>query len=908
MLVGREAERAEIDALLEDARRGRSRVLVYTGAAGIGKSALLAHAKVQAAGMRVLSVTGTESESDLPFAALHALLRPVLGSIDGLPDRQRESLSAALALSESDAPDLLAAYSGVLTLLADVAGEQPLLLVVDDAHWLDAASATALGFVARRVAGEELALLAAVRDGEVSTFDHDGLPGRHVEPLSEPESLELLRAHHGDLVEPGAADAVAAVSRGNPLALIELPRTLTADQLGGLAPLEEPLPLAERIETAFLRRTERLPEQTRRALVVAAAGPDVDVRAIRRAAATVDGDELGPAESAGLVRLEGAVHFTHPLLRSAIYQAAPPEERRAAHRALAAELADEPDLRAWQLAGAADGPDEEIAAALEAAGDRAVNRGGHAARARALERAADLSPDPVESAKRLAAAAQAAFWAGNTTHAVALCERTLPLVDDPLVRADLIHPYANAAAWLEHVPTLPDLPSEASRVEELDADRACKLLVTHATLLSDHLQFDALYEVATRLEGLIPRLGPWWLPRARSIVADSRMIAGETASANALYDELVASDPIVCATSPYLVYLERYDDARRTFAEGLEFGRTEGNVLRIGYAETILAVLDLALGHLEGARTHASNGLELMRGASLGIFVADNLNALATIDAVQGREETCRQRVAEAVARAPDRGFDAPRVRAHLILGLLATSFGRYEDALGELVPVHERVLLSGLAEPSFFPYQPDLVEAYARLGRVDDATGVLDWFEGQAEKTNRRWALAAAARCRGLLANADDLDTAFGLALERHDSAPSAFERARTELVYGERLRRANRRRDARPHLRAALEVFDALEAAPWSERAHAELRATGEHVARREPEQREQLTPQELQIATLVAQGLTNREIGAQIFLSPKTVEYHLTRVYRKLDLHSRAELIRVYSQDQAELTAPV
>jgi predicted ATPase len=375
MLVGRDTERAEIDALLEDARRGRSCVLVYTGPAGIGKSALLDYAQTSATGMRVLSVSGVESESDLPFGALHALLRPVLDSIGQLPDRQYESLSVALALAEGPEPDRLSAYAGALTLLADVASEQALLLLVDDAHWLDAESAAALAFLARRVGGEELAMLAAVRTGEASTFDYASLPTHDLAPLPEAESLELVRARHGALVTAEGARAVAAVGGGNPLALIELPHTLTPEQLAGLAPLEEPLPLAERIETAFLSRAERLPAESRQALLVAAAGPDVSVSAIRQAAATIGAGDLAAAESAGLVRVGGgSLQFVHPLLRSAVYQAAPSDERRRAHGALAAELADEPDLQAWQLAAAAEGPDEEIAAALEATGDRAVSR------------------------------------------------------------------------------------------------------------------------------------------------------------------------------------------------------------------------------------------------------------------------------------------------------------------------------------------------------------------------------------------------------------------------------------------------------------------------------------------------------------------------------------------------------
>jgi DNA-binding CsgD family transcriptional regulator len=906
MLVGRDAERAEIEALLEDARRGRSRVLVFTGEAGIGKTALLDYARERAAGMQVLAVAGVESEANLPFGALHALLRPVLDSLADLPDRQRIALSAALALEASEEPDRLATYAGTLTLLDDVASERALLVVLDDAHWIDRESAEAVAFVCRRMAGVDLAIVAAVRDGEPSSFDHSSLPTRVVGPLTEQQSLELLELRHREAIGSGAAQAVAAISVGNPLALIELPTTLSADQLAGREPLEEPLPVAMRIEQAFLRRAERLPADTWRSLLVAAAAADSPITAIREAAAAVGGGSLGPAESEGLLRIEhDRVHFAHPLLRSAVYQAGERVLRRRVHEALAAALVDEPDQRAWQLAAAAEGPDEATATALEAAADRAVKRGGHAARARALERAADLSPDPAERARRMCAAAQAAFWAGDSPHAIALCERALPLVDDPLVRADLVHQLWAVAGWQKGAFDMPDLETEASRVEDLDADRACKLLIPLLNRCWGTLDYSGVLTTSSRIERLVDRMGPWWRPRALATLAEARVATGDIAPAHELYDELVAMDLIAAAAYVQaLVWVERYDDARRALAASLELGRRDGNVLRVAWSQGGSAILEVALGRFASARALASDALELARALDLGFLVALNLVTLATIDALQGRDAACHDRVTEALARAPEDGNDDLRLSARLSLGLLESSRGRYDEALSELEPIHERVMRSGLAEPSLFPYQPDLVEAYARLGRPEEANTMLDYFVRQAEAVGRRWALAAAARCRGLLAEPADIDAAFGVAFALHEDVPSPFERARTQLVYGERLRRANRRRDARPHLRAALEVFDELGARPWHERAAADLRATGEHVPRREPDDREQLTPQELQIATLVAEGMTNREIGAQIFLSPKTVEYHLTRVYRKLDLHSRAELIREFAAESREL----
>ncbi len=905
MLVGRETERAGIDALLEDARRGRSRVLIFTGEAGIGKSALLDYACERASGMRILSVTAVESESDLPFAGLHALLHPVLDAIDALPERQRRALSAALALEDADEPDRLATSAGTLTLLDDVASERPVLVVLDDAHWLDRESGETIAFVCRRMAGIEVALVAAVRVEEQSQFELGQLPTHPVGPLTSEQSLELLEREHGEAIEAGAARKLAEVAEGNPLALIELPTALSPGQLGGREPLEEPLPVAAGIERAFLHKVDHLSPETRISLLVAAAAPDVPLAAIREASDALGGSFAEVDEP--LLHVEhDRVQFTHPLVRSAIYHAADPSLRRDVHQALAAALATEPDLRAWQLAAAAAGPDEKAAVALEQAADRAVSRGGHAARARALERAAELSPHPADRARRMCAAAQAAFWAGDSRRAIAVCERALPLAADPLLRADLVHQLWSVAGWQTDSGGITlDFDAEVARVEDIDADRAAKLLVL---LLNQHLgalEYGRAAATASRAEQLVDRMGPWWRPRVILGIAESRLFLGNATAANEAFDEFLATDLVaVAAFFQSLIWLERHDDARRALIASLELGQSDGNVLRVAHAQGGLAMLELSTGNLPRARALASDALQQAEALGVAFLEAFDLVTLATIDALQGRAESCRDRVAAAISRAPHIANDDQRLSARLALGLFESSGARYDAVLVELEPVHARVVASGLAEPSLFPYQPDLVEAYAKLGRVDDAVAVLGWFESQAEAMERRWALAAAARCRGLLVDVDELDATFALALERYDDVPSPFERARTQLAYGERLRRANRRRDARPHLRAALDAFDEIDAVPWSERAHAELRATGERVPPRARDEREQLTPQELQIATLVAQGLTNREIGAQIFLSPKTVEYHLTHVYRKLDIHSRVELIRQFAADRAEL----
>ena len=907
MLVGRSAERAAVDLALEDARRGRSAVLVLTGEAGIGKSALLAYARERAAGTRVLAVSGVESEAELAFGALHALLLPALDLLDRIPERQRAALAAALALEGSEHPDRLAAYAGTLSLLAECAADRPLAVLIDDAQWLDRASAEAIAFTARRIAGEEIALLVAVRAGAPSSFELDGLLERRVRPLDGEESLELLEARHGRALEPSVARAIAQFSGGNPLALVELPGGLSPAQLAGTEPLPEPLPVAERIERAFLRRVEALPEQTRWALLVAAAGADIPLAAVR----TAGGEALEPAESAGLVVLGGgSVTFRHPLLRSAVYHAAAPAERRAAHRALAEALAGVglDDERAWQLAAAAEGPDDQTAAALEAAAERSVRRGGFAAQSRALERAAQLTADDDARARRLHAAARAAYWAGLVPRAVALAQEALPLADDPLVRADLRHQLAVIADFAAELhpqaPTTETLEREAAAVEPLDPERAIALLGVVLQRRRMRLEPAAAVDVAERRLALAERLGGERLVRSRQDLAQALALAGRAAEASALQDVVLdarARDDSLPmhasqAAEP-LLWLERFTELRVLLGRTLERSRADGNVVRVALDLTNAATLDLRTGRLDATAAAAGEALLLSEQIGLEYLEACNLATLAAVAARRGRKEECEAWAARAARIARDLGDESIAAETQMALGLLALGLGRPEDAILQLEPVARLARRNEVGEPSVLPYGADLVEAYGRVGRISAARDELDRLAAQAERTGRRFARAAAARCEGLLAD----ETAFEAWFERAlaDDSDSPFERARTELVFGERLRRAGRRRDARPHLRTALRAFDELEATPWLEQAHAALRATGETVGRREPSGRERLTPQELQISLLVCEGRTNREIAATMFLSPKTVEFHLTRVYRKLDIHSRAELVRLLSR---------
>jgi DNA-binding CsgD family transcriptional regulator len=909
VVVGRELERARIRALLEAARRGRTAVLVLVGEPGIGKTALLDDACSSTSGMRVLRATAAESESTLSFAGLHALLRPLLDLLPRLGEPQARALRVALSLNDGDVPDRLAVNAGTLALLAEAAAERPLLVVVDDAHWLDRPSADALGFAARRLEGEELAFLFARRAGEPTDLDRP-FEQLGLEPLERSDAQTLLSYRP----EPVPADAVGRIldlAAGNPLALLELPVALAVD-----APRAEGT-ATDRVRRAFAARLESLPQPARLALVLAAAEPDPG--AVRRAGESLGLDEgaLVAAEAAGLVQLgPGGVTFRHPLVRSIAYSAVDPAERRAAHQALSEAIPDprNRDRRAWHLGAAATEHDEEIAALLEATADRARARGGYATEARALERSAELSPDEQDRARRLHAACRAAYWAGEKAHALRLGELALGLAHDALVRADIRHQLAVIADFdreLRHSsPSSRQLERTASEVEPLDPARAIALL---GIVLQRHRQLPdaaAAHEVAVRRLALAERVGGERLIRALQDVAATHCLRGDVAEAEQLLDRVAVAREQATELPVYasqaaepLLWLERYDELRDLLAGSLERARSEENLLRVSFDLTNLGTLELRLGRLEAAARAAGEALLLAESTQSHYLEACDLAVLAGVDARRGDRVACESHAERAASLAHTLDDNSILAESKLALGVLALGEGRYGDAAAELEPVARIVLKGGIREPNVVPYGPELVEAYARLGRHEDAARELEALEQAAHACRRHSALAAAARCRGLLAPNESYDVHFEEAIASYSARSMDFEQARTELGYGERLRRTGRRREARVQLRAALEQLQAIGAAPWAERARAELHATGETVGARPPRGTEQLTPQELHIAELVGEGRTNKEIAARLYLSPKTIEYHLANAYRKLDVHSRAELTRIISSQSPQ-----
>ena len=598
--------------------------------------------------------------------------------------------------------------------------------------------------------------------------------------------------------------------------------------------------------------------------------------------------------------------FRHPLVRSLAYASAEPADQRAAHRALADALSGDADRdrRAWHLAAAATEPDEELATLLEETADRATARGGHAAAAQALERAARLSRDGDAVSRRLSRAARATFWAGDVDRALELAEEALAATEDTLLRADAllehasIHPMRGTSYDEESLLALID------EIEQIDPDRAARLLMSPVAWRLEAFDVAGAIELAPRLEEVARRAGPWWGPRGLLDVAETHLMAGDSDRFAEILDELADDDAALAAFAGDLIWAERYDLVRHALETTLREGRSSRNRIRVIWNQACLAQLELRLGRLPQASLAAAEAITVGEAHGAGRWVCVAQSALAGVQAWEGDADACRRTAAEAIGTARRARSVVDELSARSALGLLALGLGRAGEVVDELLPAARRWHESTFAEPSGVPFVPDLVEAYAQ-GSRGEAGGWLDRFRAAAEQSKRQWALAAVARCEGLLADADAFDEPFERSLSLLESSPLALDLARTHLVYGERLRRAGRRREARSHLRVAHDAFALVDAEPWARRAASELRATGETVGPRTPDREARLTPQELQIAHLVAAGKTNKEIAAQLYLSPKTIESHLAKTYRKLDIHSRAELTRIVAV-QGDLVA--
>jgi DNA-binding CsgD family transcriptional regulator len=853
--------------------------------------------------MRTLRVTGLEAASEAPFAALGELLRPVRSAMRRIPQARRQALHTALGLDRGGDTEPGAVAAATLALLAILAEHGPLLCVVDDAHWIDRESAEALTVAAGRLGAEGIVVLFAAREEEKG-FDARGLPDAHVGGLAA-EAARALLARHAPRLASEVADRIVLETAGNPLALVELPGLLSAAQLKGREELDRPLPVAGALERSFVRRAHALSDDAQRVLLVAAASDSEDLGLILRAARAlgIEGPSVEAADSAGLVSIRGwRLRFRHPLVRSAIYQAATLADRRGVHRALAEALsgAGEADRRAWHRASAALGPDEEIATELEQAAASARLRGGFAAEARTLELAARLAPQNAARARRLVDAAAAAWRAGQSAVATQLLDDVLPSIVDPALRGSAQELRAEILKRHGRAEEAHDLLiAEAARLEPLEPLRAARLLTKATHLFFRREQAGSALELAERAWDMAGHDVAAMDLELAGTLAWARVYVGQSDAGRKLALDCAANSERTgeTANGPQvawcLSWLEEFDQARLLIERAAAVHRQTGAFGDLAYALFFLADLEYRLGRLAAAYAAAQEATRLAEQTKRENLVMSALTILASVEAVFGRESDARTHATHALGLAGSILNLTFVARANAALGLLELSLGRPREAIAALELVERQMVRSDVVEPSVLEWMPDLIEAYIRADRVDEAVARLERWERYANQTGRLWALAAAARYRGLIASPADLDAHFENALALHERSPRRFEQARTELCYGERLRRAGRRVDSRERLRSALETFDGIGAVPWSDRTRAELAATGETMRRRDPTVTERLTPQELQIALAVGEGQTNKEVAAALFLSQKTIEYHLHNVYRKLDVRSRAQL---------------
>jgi DNA-binding CsgD family transcriptional regulator len=900
MLVGRDRECAAIDELLEGALTGESGSLIVQGEPGIGKTALLDYAAARADGMELLRTAGVEAEADLAFAGLYGLLRPILGRLSELPELQAQALAGALGLAPSPGSDRFLASAAVLGLLAEAAEELPVLCLVDDAHWLDTPSADALVFAARRLRAERVAIIFAVRERGGRSFGGRGLPELPLTELEDEDARALLSNRSSELVSSVRARLLAEAA-GNPLALLELPASLSEEQRTGIEALPDSIPLTARVQAAFAARVEGLPEPTQTMLLIAAADDTGDVATVVRAAAElgVAPEALDPAEATGVVRVDGGrVTFRHPLVRAAVLGAATLTQRQRAHAALASVLEGEEhaDRRVWHHALATLAVDENVAAALEAAARRSQLRGGHASAATAFERAAELSDAEPSRSRRLGDAAEAAWAAGQPERARGLLTRSLANAEGrQRVRLLYLSGLIEATSgWLPDA--LPPLLQAIEGSE--DASLTLEMLRDAYEVASYAEAHDQLAELTRRAAQVEPAT------ESDRFIAAALMAWGSELSGDYARGAQLAAEAIERA--------ERLDHPRSLFWAAVTADREGGWGDGLPYANRAVALarerglvseLPAALAaqsaeligrsRFDLAYAAAEEGRRLALDIDQQGVASWSVVSLATVEALRGQEDEARAHVDVLEQLLAASGASFLTIFGQLVLGLLDLTLGRPAEALerlGGYAAAPAGVLL--------FPHRvlqlPDVVEAAVRAHRLDEAADHLARFREWVERFPTQGRFSLLARCHALAAESD-AEPHFIRSIELAE-ALSPFDRARNELLYGEWLRRERRRVDARPHLRTALELFQRLALSPWEERARAELRASGETARRRDPSTRDRLTPQELQIAHLAAEGMTSREIAAQLFLSPRTIDYHLRKVFAKLQIASRADLARI------------
>ena len=900
-LLGRRAECEALDRLLTDALAGRSQVAVLRGEAGAGKSALLDYLSERVAGWQVAVAAGVESEMELSYSGLHQLCAPMLDHLDRLPDPQRDALATVFGRSTGPPPARFLVGLATLTLCADVADKQPLVCIVEDAQWLDRVSAQILGFVARRLLAEPIVLVCAARSG---IGDHvlAGLPELAIRGLSDTDARALLLDNLQGPLDPAVCDQIVFESHGNPLALLELPRTWTVADLAGGFGLPDSPPVASKIEESYVRRLVSLPAETQLLVLAAAAEPVGDPLLLQRAvqALGIDIAAAAPAVDASLLRISGRVEFAHPLVRSAIYRAATGEDRRRVHRALAEETDPEadPDRRAWHRARATPGPDEDVAAELERSAGRAQSRGGYAAAAAFLTRATDLTPAPTARVDRALEAAFANLQAGvfDTARIMLAVAGDGPVDELQRARIDLLRAQLAFASSRGNEAT-PLLLAAARRLEALDVQLARE---TYLDAFSA-----ALFGARLNRSVGVPEV-------AQEARAAPRRSDYEATGADLLLDALVALTDDYDLAAPLcrravqklsgeqasskerlrwlwqgcVIALEMWDDesAYSLSSHDLEIARRTGALSELALALSAGIPVLVLCGELASAASLVAEATSVEEATGIS---AAPYGALI-VAAWAGQAGEARALIEATLRDAGSRGEGVGVAISEYARAVLCNGSGEYEEGLLAARSASEyRELVAenwGLVE---------LIESAARTGRTDLATDALDRLGRKARACGTDWALGIEARSRALLSEGGVTERLFREALEHLSRTRVRAELARTHLLYGEWLRRTNRRVDARRELNVAYEMFSRMGMEAFAERTRRELRAAGATVPKRNVESRHDLTAQEAQIARLAGDGLSNPEIGAKLFLSARTVEWHLRKVFTKLGVSSRGQL---------------
>jgi DNA-binding CsgD family transcriptional regulator len=908
-LVGRRSECAVLDRLLRVVQSGRSSVLVLQGEPGIGKTALLGHLLERASGCRIARATGVQSEMELAFAGLHQLCAPLLDLLDRLPGPQRDALATAFGQRAGAAPNRFLVGLAALSLLSEAAEDQPLVCAVDDAQWLDRASAQVLGFVARRLQAESIGLVVTTREpGE----DFAGLPELVIKGLHDADARALLRSVIRGRLDERVQERIVAETRGNPLALLELPRGLMPAELAGGFGLPDALALPGRIEDSFRRRFEALPAETRRLLVVAAAEPTGDPLLVWQAAERL-GIGVGsatPAAKAGLLEFGARVRFCHPLARSAAYRAASPGDLQDAHRALAAvtDPAVDPDRRAWHRAQATPGPNEDVAAELERSADRAQGRGGVAAAAAFLERAAELTPEPGRRSERALAAAQAKYQVGAPDAALKLlgAAEAGPLSELHQARADVLRGQI-AFASSRGRDAAPLLLKAAMRLEPLDTGLARETYVEAfaAAMYAGRLASGVgALDVAKAVRAARPAGVSAKSPRAVDLLLDGQTLLitdGYRAATPTLKraigafrgDSLSSEEGLRWLWLACHAAMNLWDDegSFALCARFVQLAREAGALTVLPLALTFDAAIHVLAGEFAAAEALGAEAREV----SAAIASPDVSISALFLTAWQGRLAQASALVEssdlDAVARGEGRRIGVGRYAT----AVLCNGLGRYEPAL------------AAAAQATAYPGETtvsrwalyELIEAATRVGKPEHAARALRQLSEITGASGTEWALGIEARSRALLSE-NDAEGLYREAIERLRRTRIRAELARAHLLYGEWLRREGRRLDARVQLRTAHEMLAAMGAEGFAERAARELAATGETARKRTVSAIDELTAQEARIAIMARDGASNQEIATQLFVSRKTVEYHLHKVFAKLRISTRGDLADTLARD--------